>query len=241
MPRGSAALGFAQYLPSENLLMTVPQMTDMMCMALGGRAAEQVMLGKISTGAPLFCSIHSPDPSAHKMPSRAACAPDLCRPGPPPAIHKLSLSCRLLAAGAQNDLERITKMAYGQVGLYGMNEKVGLVSFPQRENEFQKPYSNETAQLIDVEVRRIITEAYDRTVALLTEKKALVTALAERLLDKEVSCPCFSCLQQHHMSSLGPACLSGHAVCLLCPCEVTWSCVVAIRKQAMQLCATAAG
>jgi len=59
VPRGSAALGFAQYLPSENLLMTVPQMTDMMCMALGGRAAEQVMLGKISTGnkaaAPILC------------------------------------------------------------------------------------------------------------------------------------------------------------------------------------------
>lgn len=53
VPRGSAALGFAQYLPSENLLMTVPQMTDMMCMALGGRAAEQVMLGKISTGETL--------------------------------------------------------------------------------------------------------------------------------------------------------------------------------------------
>ncbi len=62
VPRGSAALGFAQYLPSENLLMTVPQMTDMMCMALGGRAAEQVMLGKISTGdnkeaAPIFVSL----------------------------------------------------------------------------------------------------------------------------------------------------------------------------------------
>lgn len=60
VPRGTAALGFAQYLPSENLLMTVPQMTDMMCMALGGRAAEQVMLGKISTGdhkgaAPILC------------------------------------------------------------------------------------------------------------------------------------------------------------------------------------------
>ena len=57
VPRGSAALGFAQYLPSENLLMTVAQMTDMMCMALGGRAAEQVMLGKISTGAPHFLSL----------------------------------------------------------------------------------------------------------------------------------------------------------------------------------------
>ena len=56
VPRGSAALGFAQYLPSENLLMTVPQMTDMMCMALGGRAAEQVMLGKISTGVLLQAS-----------------------------------------------------------------------------------------------------------------------------------------------------------------------------------------
>ena len=96
------------------------------------------------------------------------------------------LTIHPLAAGAQNDLERITKMAYGQVGLYGMNEKVGLVSFPQRENEFQKPYSNETAQMIDLEVRRIIGEAYERTVALLTEKKGLVTALAERLLDKEV-------------------------------------------------------
>lgn len=64
VPRGSAALGFAQYLPSENLLMTVPQMTDMMCMALGGRAAEQVMLGKISTGQSVMCyewlpSLHS--------------------------------------------------------------------------------------------------------------------------------------------------------------------------------------
>lgn len=60
VPRGSAALGFAQYLPSENLLMTVPQMTDMMCMALGGRAAEQVMLGKISTGLYLCTSVSHP-------------------------------------------------------------------------------------------------------------------------------------------------------------------------------------
>lgn len=60
VPRGSAALGFAQYLPSENLLMTVPQMTDMMCMALGGRAAEQVMLGKISTGLSLCSFVSHP-------------------------------------------------------------------------------------------------------------------------------------------------------------------------------------
>ena len=59
MPRGAAALGFAQYLPSENMLMTVQQMTDMMCMALGGRAAEQVILGKISTGKPIIWSFSS--------------------------------------------------------------------------------------------------------------------------------------------------------------------------------------
>ena len=66
VPRGSAALGFAQYLPSENLLMTVPQMTDMMCMALGGRAAEQVMLGKISTGLSL-CTSSIPSSSAYSL------------------------------------------------------------------------------------------------------------------------------------------------------------------------------
>ncbi|KAL0056074.1 hypothetical protein WJX82_007524 [Trebouxia sp. C0006] len=137
VPRGSAALGFAQYLPSENLLMTVPQMTDMMCMALGGRAAEQVMLGKISTGA-------------------------------------------------QNDLERITKMAYSQVAIYGMNEKVGLVSYPNEEGAFNKPYSNETARVIDDEVRKMVQLAYERTIALLEDKKTLVTALAETLLRKDV-------------------------------------------------------
>ncbi|CAL5225560.1 g8397 [Coccomyxa viridis] len=137
VPRGSAALGFAQYLPSENMLMTVEQMLDMTCMALGGRAAEQVMLGKISTGA-------------------------------------------------QNDLERITKMAYGQVAIYGMNEKVGLVSFPSEEGQFNKPYSEGTAKLIDEEVRNLVMSAYERTVKLLTEKKDLVEKLALTLLDKEV-------------------------------------------------------
>jgi AFG3 family protein len=137
VPRGSAALGFAQYLPSENLLMTVQQMSDMMCMALGGRAAEQILLGKISTGA-------------------------------------------------QNDLERITKMAYSQVAIYGMNEKVGLVSYPNEEGGFTKPYSNDTARVIDEEVRNMVGQAYARTIALLQEKKDLVAKLAEVLLDKEV-------------------------------------------------------
>jgi len=91
VPRGTAALGFAQYLPNENLLMSPEQMNDMTCMTLGGRAAEQVMLGKISTGA-------------------------------------------------QNDLEKVTKMSYSAVAVYGFNEKVGLLSFPPNDNQFDKPY-----------------------------------------------------------------------------------------------------
>ena len=114
VPRGSAALGFAQYLPNENMLMTTEQMNDMIAMALGGRAAEQVMLGKISTGA-------------------------------------------------QNDLERVTKMAYSQVAIYGMNPALGLVSFPPEENQFNRPYSEDTARMIDSEVRDLITGAYTRT------------------------------------------------------------------------------
>lgn len=92
----------------------------------------------------------------------------------------------MTAAGAQNDLERITKMAYSQVAVYGMNEKVGLVSFPPQENQFDKPFSNETAKMIDEEVRALIGSAYQRTLALLTEHKEKVSLLAETLLDKEV-------------------------------------------------------
>ena len=125
VPRGTAALGFAQYLPNENLLMTEQQMDDMMCMTLGGRAAEQVMLGRITTGA-------------------------------------------------QNDLEKVTRMTYARVAVYGMNRKVGLLSFPPDEQKLDKPYSDETAQVIDEEVRKIVDEAYERTLALLEEKKPVV-------------------------------------------------------------------
>lgn len=96
------------------------------------------------------------------------------------------LSC---LPGAQNDLERITKMAYSQVAIYGMNEKVGLVSYPNEEGSFNKPYSNETARVIDDEVRKMVQLAYERTMALLQEKKTLVTALAETLLRKDVGSP----------------------------------------------------
>ena len=77
-------------------------------------------------------------------------------------------------------------MAYSQVAVYGMNDKIGLVSFPPQENQFDKPFSNETAKMIDEEVRGLIGSAYKRTLALLTEHKDKVAALAETLLDKEV-------------------------------------------------------
>ncbi|CAM6056487.1 unnamed protein product [Sphagnum tenellum] len=139
VPRGTAALGFAQYLPNENLLMTKEQLLDMTCMTLGGRAAEQVLLGKISTGA-------------------------------------------------QNDLEKVTKMTYAQVAVYGFSDKVGLLSFPPKEDglEMIKPYSNETGEIIDQEVRDWVDLAYKRTLALVTEHKAGVEALALKLLEKEV-------------------------------------------------------
>ncbi|KAL5709561.1 ATP-dependent zinc metalloprotease FTSH 10 [Ranunculus cassubicifolius] len=139
VPRGTAALGFAQYVPSENLLMTKEQLFDMTCMTLGGRASEQVMLGKISTGA-------------------------------------------------QNDLEKVTKMTYAQVAVYGFSDKVGLLSFPQRDDGFEmtKPYSSKTGDIIDTEVREWVGKAYNRTVELITEHKEHVAQIAELLLEKEV-------------------------------------------------------
>ncbi|KAH9626585.1 hypothetical protein KSS87_005436 [Heliosperma pusillum] len=139
VPRGTAALGFAQYVPNENLLMTKEQLFDVTCMTLGGRAAEQVMLGKISTGA-------------------------------------------------QNDLEKVTKMTYAQVAVYGFSDKVGLLSFPQRDDgmEMMKPYSNKTGAIIDEEVREWVNKAYERTVQLIEEHKEHVAQVAELLLEKEV-------------------------------------------------------
>ncbi len=139
VPRGTAALGYAQYTPKEQYLYTIEQLTDQMCMTLGGRAAEQIFFGKISTGA-------------------------------------------------SNDLQQISKMAYSMVTTYGMNDKIGNVSFydPSQENTFQKPFSEETGKIIDEEVRKMIAEAYQRTLALLTDKKEQVEKLAKALLDKEV-------------------------------------------------------
>lgn len=140
VPRGIAALGYAQYLPKEQFLYQTDQLTDEICMALGGRAAEEIIFGKISTGA-------------------------------------------------LSDLERVTKMAYNMVSIYGMNDKVGNVSFydpKQSEYSFGKPYSDNTAQVIDAEVKKIIDEAYQRTKDLLNHHIEHLNVLAKELLKREV-------------------------------------------------------
>jgi cell division protease FtsH len=139
VPRGTAALGYAQYTPKEQYLYNTDQLTDQICMTLGGRASEEIFFSKISTGA-------------------------------------------------QNDLQQITRIAYAMVTVYGMNDKVGNISFydPQQENNFTKPYSDETAKMIDQEVRILIDGAYEKTKKLLTEKREDVEKLANALLEREV-------------------------------------------------------
>ncbi|MBK8623244.1 MAG: ATP-dependent zinc metalloprotease FtsH [Saprospiraceae bacterium] len=92
-----------------------------------------------------------------------------------------------ISTGAQNDLDQVTKMAYGMVTVYGLNDTIGNVSFyAMSQDQFNKPYSNETARMIDEEVRKLIENQYRRAQELLTEKKEQLTMLAETLLDKEV-------------------------------------------------------
>jgi AFG3 family protein len=140
VPRGKS-LGAAWYLPEERQITTTEQLMDEMCAALGGRAAEEVMFGKISTGA-------------------------------------------------ISDLEKITKQAYSMIIHYGLNEKLGHISYydstGSAEYSFTKPYSEKTAQLIDEEVRNMISAAYIKTKELIKTHKAQLIELAEQLLDKEV-------------------------------------------------------
>ncbi|MBL6447166.1 ATP-dependent zinc metalloprotease FtsH [Fulvivirga sp. 29W222] len=140
VPRGVAALGYAQYLPKEQFLYQTEQLIDAMCMALGGRAAEEIIFNKISTGA-------------------------------------------------LSDLERVTKMAYSIVSVYGMNDKVGHVSFydsKQSEYSFTKPYSEATAETIDMEARKVIEDAFQRTKDLLLHRKDELEIVAKELLEKEI-------------------------------------------------------
>ncbi len=140
VPRGVAALGYAQYLPKEQFLYQTEQLIDEMCMAFGGRAAEEIVFGKVSTGA-------------------------------------------------LSDLERITKMAYSMVTIYGMNKEIGNLSYydsKASEYTFQKPYSEATAEKIDREVKRIIDECYDRTKRLLQQHRHHLESVAQELLKKEI-------------------------------------------------------
>ncbi|WP_266367227.1 ATP-dependent zinc metalloprotease FtsH [Tellurirhabdus rosea] len=140
VPRGVAALGYAQYLPREQYLYRTEQLMDEMVMTLGGRAAEDIVFGKISTGA-------------------------------------------------LSDLERITKLAYSIVTIYGMNDKIGNISFydsKQSEYNFNKPYSEATAEAIDEEVRKLVDSAYQRTKDLLTEHREGLEIIAQELLKKEI-------------------------------------------------------
>jgi cell division protease FtsH len=138
VPRGIGTLGYAQYLPKEEYITRTEQLLDRMCMTFGGRAAEEIVFDKISTGA-------------------------------------------------QNDLDQVTKMAYGMVSIYGMSKKVGQVSFHgMGDGQFQKPYSETTANLIDEEVRLMVETQYQRAKDLLTEKREALEILAKKLLEKEV-------------------------------------------------------
>ncbi len=138
VPRGRS-LGAAWYLPEERQITTTDQILDEMCATLGGRAAEQVIFGKISTGA-------------------------------------------------LSDLEKVTKQAYAMVGIYGLNDRIGNLSYydSSGENQFQKPYSDETARTMDEEVSKLVEAAYQRALHLLTENREKLEELAQLLLEKEV-------------------------------------------------------
>ncbi|MCO4813109.1 MAG: ATP-dependent zinc metalloprotease FtsH [Flavobacteriales bacterium] len=137
VPRGRS-LGAAWYLPEERSITTTEQILDDICSALGGRAAELITFGKISTGA-------------------------------------------------LSDLEKVTKQAYAMVSVYGLNNKIGNISYydPQG-SQFTKPYSDETARIIDAEVSILIEKQYARAIEILTENQDKLALLAEKLLEKEV-------------------------------------------------------
>ena len=138
VPRGQS-LGAAWYLPEERSITTTEQILDEMCSALGGRAAEQLIFNKISTGA-------------------------------------------------LSDLEKVTKQAYAMVSIYGLNDKIGNISYydSRGQDMFTKPYSDDRARIIDEEVSKMIESQYQRALELLAENKDKLTELAEKLLSSEV-------------------------------------------------------
>jgi AFG3 family protein len=138
IPRTSGALGFAQYLPKEVYLRTQNQIMDIVCMALAGRASEEIFFGRVTTGA-------------------------------------------------SDDLKRVTEIVYSTIQLYGMNSRLGQLSFPKDPNAMweDRPYSEKTAKAMDEEARLIVDAAYARTLNLLKEKKSELEQVAAMLLEKE--------------------------------------------------------
>ena len=139
VPRGRS-LGAAWYLPDERSITTTEQILDEMCSALGGRAAESIVFGKISTGA-------------------------------------------------LSDLEKVTKQAMAMVTIYGLDEKIGNISYYDSTNQgygFTKPYSEETAKIIDQEIKQIIEKQYERAKNILSKNREKLDLLAEKLLESEV-------------------------------------------------------
>ena len=136
VPRGQA-LGAAWYLPEERQITTKEQMLDEMCAILGGRAAEELFTGHISTGA-------------------------------------------------MNDLERVTKQAYGMIAFAGMGDKLPNICYYNSQEQFHKPYSEKTAELIDNEVKALIAEQYERAKRMLLQYKEGHHQLAEMLMEREV-------------------------------------------------------
>ncbi len=140
IPRGKS-LGAAWYLPEEKQLRSETAFTEHLCATLGGRAAEEIIFGEVSSGA-------------------------------------------------LDDLEKVTKDAYMMVVYYGFNKTIGNISYydstGQRDTGFQKPYSEETGKLIDGEVRKLISNAYQRTKDILQQNKISLQKVAELLLKKEV-------------------------------------------------------
>ena len=138
IPRGSGALGYAQYLPAgEQYLMSVNQLMDRMAMTLGGRVSEELHFDTVTSGA-------------------------------------------------SDDFNKVTRMASAMVTKWGMSKNIGTLYYDDDEQKLQKPFSEDTAQKIDSEVRKLIDEAYDKCRKLLTEKKTEIGLIAEELLSKEV-------------------------------------------------------
>src|SRR6185369_2305196 len=137
VPRGRS-LGAAWYLPEERQITTFEQIMDEICAALGGRAAEEITFGKVSTGA-------------------------------------------------LSDLEKITRQAYASIVYYGLNEKIGNISYydstGQSEYSFSKPYSEATARTIDEEVKKLTDIAYAKTKQILISNKDKLSLLADKLLE----------------------------------------------------------